>query len=112
MTALPYPHGDMMNTFLETAAMQTLTPIGPALIDIMADTVLASVFTNAPCSVCAANDLPTVGPTYHDSETGGQFCLGCLELACDPLPELPTDPESVAYAEEWIAARRAARTTA
>ena len=102
-----------MNAFLETnAAVNTLTPIGPLMADILTDALLASVFSSAPCSVCAANDLPTVGPTFFDSETGGQFCLGCLELACEPLEDGLEDPEIVAFAEDWIATRRAARTAA
>ena len=76
--------------------------------------ILRRVFTSHPCSVCTANDLPTVGPTYHDAETNGHFCLGCLELVCDPLPDLAPDqepdPETEAMACEVVAARRAART--
>lgn len=114
-----------MNAFLGTyfldtdAAMQTVRPVSELTSfadilthsDILTSPALAAVFTVAPCSVCEAGDLPTVGPTFFDSETGGQFCLGCLELACDPLedgPEELEDPAIVAYAEEWISARCAA----
>ena len=100
-----------MSLILDTnAAVNTFRPMSeiPSFGDILTDALLAAVFSVAPCSVCEANDLPTVGPTFFDSETGGQFCLGCLELACEPLEDGPEDPALVACAEEWIAARSAA----
>lgn len=65
------------------------------------ETVLAEFFTSAPCSVCTANDLPTAGPTYHDSETNGHLCLGCLELSTETLP----DPEVTEIFAEYLAQR-------
>lgn len=74
----------------------------------MSDTeILQTVFKPEPCDFC-----PNSGLVYIDPETQGRYCLDCLVIAAEPLPELPPDPAVIAFAEEWIAARRAARSNA
>ena len=79
--------------------------------DILTDAILSTLFTPGVCSVCEACDEETFGLTYLDPETGGRFCLLCLESACKPLEDGPEDPELEAIAREVIAARRALKST-
>ena len=72
--------------------------------DILEDTLLAAVFSLAPCDFC-----PSFALTYTDPETQGRYCLPCLELSIEPLADGPEDPEITAIAREVIAARRASR---
>ena len=63
--------------------------------------LLATLFIDAACDLCGKPKR-----VYPDPETGGRICLDCLEMLCEPLPELPPDPEICAMGREIVAARR------
>ena len=72
--------------------------------DILEDTLLAAVFSLAPCDFC-----PSFSLTYTDPETQGRYCLPCLEVSTETLEDGPEDAVIVEMGRVIIAARRASR---
>ena len=67
------------------------------------DAVLAEFFTSPRAACAAQTTCRPPAPTYRDPETGGHYCLGCLELSTEELPEMPPDPAITEMAREIIA---------
>lgn len=82
--------------------------VPPALMEVI-DDVLFNVLRPAFCDVCKMDGVHTFGLTYKDVSTNTRYCL---EIACEPLPELPPDPALMAMAAGIVAECRDRRKAA